>query len=171
MRMHAFVKGAGALVILAVSWLNQTLSPLIWVLLALVLLDIVLHIHKGLQQQMTKLWAATAAIGLPTYLAVNSKDVLAFNPEVLKIVVAALCIAYIQVVFPSVISAIGRLRLSSDPVQNAIDDAMLEKVAQTVVDKLGAAAAATVAPALPQAALEAAHIAEATTPGSGGGAA
>lgn len=135
-KVTVFFKSIGTLAVVAFSYLTHTLSPLIWVLLALVILDLLLHIHKGVQMQWTKLWSACAALGLPTYLATNSSKLVALSPDVLKVVVAALCIGYIQVIMPVVIKWIGGLHISKDPAQNAVDVAALQatvaKLEQTI---------------------------------------
>lgn len=144
MKMPAIIKGIGALVVIGATWLTSNLSPLIWVLLGLVVLDLLLHLHKGLQQQFTKLWAAIAAMGLPTYLATNSAKVMAFSPDVLKVVVAALVLSYLRIVMPDVLALISRIKWSSNKAQNTVDVAALQALVKDLQAQVDAKAEPTI---------------------------
>jgi hypothetical protein len=79
-----------------VSWVNQNLTPLFWVLIALVIVDILMNI-KSEDKQFHKLGSAFSALGIP---AVISNSFMQGNGEIGKIVVLLLCLGYIQVVVP-----------------------------------------------------------------------
>lgn len=113
------LKGISAAVVVAVAYINDTLSPLFWVLLALVAVDLLLNLHD-FSKQKDKLISAAVGLGLPSALihATNT-------PHFASAIVATLTLAYLQVVWPQINAAIARLKLSGS---KAIDHAEVEAI-------------------------------------------
>lgn len=116
------VKGIGALAVVWVTYINHTFTPLIWVLLALIFVDLVLNVHKE-GQQLHKLGSMAVSIGLPTYVINNLNQ-----PDLGKYLVAMLCIAYLQTVVPQLIQKVSSWKLSKDPAQNKVDQATIDEI-------------------------------------------
>lgn len=108
------VKGIGAIIVAWMTYLNNTFTPLFWVLLALVAVDLFLSAHKE-GQQFAKIGSMAVSLGVPGYAAANLA-----NPELGKYLVAIMCIVYLQIVVPQILSKMQLLQFSKDPKQNAI---------------------------------------------------
>ncbi|MCL6594262.1 MAG: hypothetical protein K6T31_09825, partial [Alicyclobacillus sp.] len=107
--MNVTIKSLGALAVAVSAYINQTFSPLFWALLALAAVDILLNVHRE-GQQFQKLGSAFAAVGGTTVLSQHIA-----SPDILKIAVAVLTLAYLQVVVPQLVGLLGKIRLSSNP--------------------------------------------------------
>ncbi|EPZ43833.1 hypothetical protein [Alicyclobacillus acidoterrestris] len=100
------IKGAGALVIFGISWMDHIFSPLIWALMILAGLDIVLNVHKGLQHQMGKIGSAFASLGGLSLL----KSGTLFSAQTLHYAVAVMVLVYLQIVVPQIVAFVGNLK-------------------------------------------------------------
>lgn len=120
------MKGATAIFIGWLTYINHTFTPLFWVLLALVALDLMLNVHKE-GQQFYKIGSMAISLGVPSYVASNLD-----NPNLGKYLVALMCLVYLQIVVPSLIHRMESLKLSKDPKQNAIDQAAIEALIKKV---------------------------------------
>lgn len=120
------LKGISAILLGWVTWVDNTLTPLFWVLLILVTLDLLLNVHKE-GQQFQKLGSMAITLGVPGYVAANVN-----NPELGKYLVAIMCLVYLQLVVPALLGAISKLKLSKDPVQNGVDQSALDALVQKV---------------------------------------
>lgn len=148
--LNGGLKGIGGLFVLWLTYIDKTFSPLFWVLLALVALDLFLNAHKE-GKQWEKIGSMAVSLGLPSYVTSN-----AGNPEIGKYIVAMLCLVYLQLVVPALMEKAAAFRFSADPKQNAMDEAaiaaLIQKVAQAETAKAQAQAAAakeSEAPATP----------------------
>lgn len=120
--LSGIFKCIGVLIVIWVTYINHTFTPLIWVLLALIFVDLVLNIHKE-GRQLHKLGSMAVSLGLPTYVIDNLHQA-----DLGKYLVAILCIGYLQVVIPQLISKLGSLKLSNNPAQNKVDQATLDEI-------------------------------------------
>lgn len=128
MRMlHGGLKAISAVLIGWITTINNTFTPLFWVLLALVTLDMLLSVHKE-GQQFVKIGSMAVTLGVPSYVTANLG-----NPSLGKYLVAIMCLVYLQIVVPQLIAKVQSWTFSKDPKQNAIDQeaikALIEKVA------------------------------------------
>lgn len=112
--MNMTLKGIGFVIVGWFTWINQTFTPLFWVLVALITLDLLLSAHKE-GQQFAKIGSMAVSLGVPGYIAANLA-----NPELGKYLVAIMCLVYLQIVVPLVITKIQSIQFSKDPKQNAI---------------------------------------------------
>lgn len=120
------VKGISALLVAWFAYIDKTFTPLFWVLLALVALDMFLNVHKE-GQQFVKIGSMAISLGVPSYVGANLD-----NPDLGKYLVAIMCLVYLQIIVPQLVQKINALKISKDPVQNAADQAAL----QAVLEKL-----------------------------------
>lgn len=121
------VKGISAAAIAWLTYINHTFTPLFWVLIALIALDLFLNAHKE-GQQFNKIGSMAISLGVPSYIASNLD-----NPNMGKYLVALMCLVYLQIVVPELLNRVKSLKVSSDPKQNALDQekisALIDKVA------------------------------------------
>jgi predicted permease len=118
------LKGIGAAIVFYVSWINQNFTPLFWVLLILITLDLVLNAHKE-GQQFTKIGSMAVTLGVPGYIAANVS-----NPNLGKYIVAIMCLVYLQIVVPSLIAWVSSWKgFSGKPQDQAALEALVQKVA------------------------------------------
>lgn len=103
--MTTGVKGVGILATFGISYINHIFSPLIWGLLALIIVDILLNVHKE-GQQLQKIGSAFATLGGTSLLTVQH----AFNLETVHALVAVMVLAYIQVVAPQIVAMIKKAK-------------------------------------------------------------
>jgi hypothetical protein len=103
--MTSGVKGISAAAIFGISYINHIFSPLIWALLALIVVDILLNVHKE-GQQLTKIGSAFATLGGTSLISVQH----AFTLEAVHGLVAVMVLAYIQVVAPQFVSVINKAK-------------------------------------------------------------
>lgn len=128
--MTGGVKGIGALLVVWLTYIDKTFSPLFWVLLALVFLDLILNIcDEG--KQFQKLGSAFVAMGIPTFIANN----LGQNADMGKYLVAMMCLVYLQHVVPQLYALVAKLKFSSDPKTNALDQQKVDQLLQLLADK------------------------------------
>lgn len=116
------IKGLGALFVVWMTYINTTFSPLFWVLLALIFVDLLLNIHKE-GQQFHKLASMGMSLGIPTVIAQNINQ-----PELGKYLVAILCLAYLQVVVPEISARIKTFTFSKDKAKNQVDQATVAAI-------------------------------------------
>lgn len=119
------LKGIGAAIVFYISWINHNFTPLFWVLIALITLDLILNAHKE-GQQFAKIGSMAISLGVPGYIAANVS-----NPNLGKYIVAIMCLVYLQIVVPSIVAWIGAIKGANgkiDPNTQAIQ-ALVEKVA------------------------------------------
>jgi hypothetical protein len=136
------IKGIGALLVFYVSWINQNLTPLFWVLLGLITLDLILNAHKE-GQQFAKIGSMALSLGVPSYVGSNFG-----NPELGKYLVAIMCLVYLQVVVPDLIKKIQAWKPST-PKQSAEQAALLALIQK--VEALEAGKAEAVVRSIPNA--------------------
>lgn len=103
--MTSGVKGISAAAIFGISYINHIFSPLIWALMALIVVDILLNVHKE-GQQLTKIGSAFATLGGTSLISVQH----AFTLEAVHGLVAVMVLAYIQVVAPQIVSVIKKAK-------------------------------------------------------------
>lgn len=141
------LKTIGGLMVAWFTYIDKTFSPLFWVLLALVALDLFLNAHKE-GKQFEKIGSMAVSLGVPGYVAANLS-----NPELGKYLVAILCLVHIQIVIPALLAKLQDFKFSSDPKQNAIDEAavaaLVEKQVQAITQKAQAEISAAQAPSTP----------------------
>lgn len=135
--MTTGVKGASALAIFGISYINHIFSPLIWALLALIVIDVLLNVHKE-GQQLTKIGSAFATLGGTSLISVQH----AFNLEAVHGLVAVMVLAYIQVVSPQIVNGIKKAKSLSSTTKTDIiavlqaENEALKKMAQSDVNKV-----------------------------------
>lgn len=120
------IKGISAVVIAWLTYIDKTFTPLFWVLLALVALDMFLSAHKE-GQQFQKIGSMAVSLGVPSYISTNLS-----NPELGKYLVAIMCLVYLQVVVPQLVAKIGDLKISKDPIKNEAAQGALEELLKKV---------------------------------------
>lgn len=133
MKMSGFAKGVSALAVAVFSYINNTYTPLIWVLAALIFLDLVMNMHKE-GQQFQKIGSAAAALGIPGFITSQFG-----TPHFTQYIVALLTIAYIQVVFPQIGSLIDKIKFSSNPAQQQTAVSEAQDLATLIEQKVEAA--------------------------------
>lgn len=120
------VKGFSTVIVAWLTYLNNTFTPLFWVLLALVALDMFLNVHRE-GQQFYKIGSMAITLGVPSYVTANLG-----NPSLGKYLVAIMCLVYLQIVVPQLLAKVGSWKFSQDPTQNAMNQdtvkALLERV-------------------------------------------
>lgn len=135
--VHLGLKGISTVLIGWLTYVNNTLTPLFWVLLCLVALDLFLSAHKE-GQQFAKIGSMAITLGVPSYIAANLA-----NPNLGKYMVAIMCIVYLQLVVPELLTRIQSWTFSKDPKQNTIDQeavkALIERVSAMETAKAEAA--------------------------------
>lgn len=99
------IKGASVGVIFGISYINHIFSPLVWALLALIIVDILLNVHKE-GQQLTKIGSAFATLGGTSLISFQH----AFTLEAVHGLVAVMVLAYIQVVSPQIVRMISKAK-------------------------------------------------------------
>ncbi|WP_067929537.1 hypothetical protein [Alicyclobacillus shizuokensis] len=130
------MKGLGAMAVLAVTWVNHTLSPLFWVLLALVAVDLLLNLHQE-AKQLQKLGSAFFALGIPTFISDNAGQIL--NPEILKALVCLLCLGYVWVLTPQVLAWLSKVVPKAEqPALSSLEQQAVEAIVQKAVAQLRA---------------------------------
>lgn len=122
-------KGIGALAVVWLAYLNNTFSPLIWVLLGLVAVDLFLNIHKE-GQQFAKLGSMAVTLGIPTIVANNIGQ-----PDLGKYLVAVLCLAYLQIVVPQIFQRLSQIKFSSNQATNKVDQAKIDAIVQLLAER------------------------------------
>lgn len=122
------IKGISAALIAWLSYVDKTLTPLFWVLLALVAIDMFMNVHKE-GQQFQKIGSMALTLGVPSYIGSNLS-----NPELGKYLVAMMSIVYLQIVVPQLVAKVSKLNLSKDPVENKGD----QEVLQSLINKVAA---------------------------------
>lgn len=135
------MKGIGALIVFYVSWINQNLTPLFWVLLGLITLDLILNAHKE-GQQFAKIGSMALSLGVPSYVGSNFG-----NPELGKYLIAIMCLVYLQVVVPDLMKRIQAWKPKTAQA-TAEQQALIELVKK--VEAMEAAAAQKVVQAAEQ---------------------
>lgn len=138
------MKGVSALVIAWITYIDNTFTPLFWVLLVLVALDMFLNVHKE-GQQFLKIGSMAISLGAPSYIAANLGDA-----HLGKYLVAIMCLVYLQIVVPEIINKINKLNFSKNPTQNAADQATLDAVLAKLAAMEQAQAAAVVKEVAPE---------------------
>lgn len=116
------LKGVGAAIVFYVSWINHNFTPLFWVLIALITLDLILNAHKE-GQQLQKIASMAISLGVPGYIAANLT-----NPGLGKYIVAIMCLVYLQIVVPSIVGWIGNLKGGKTDANTLAIQALVEKV-------------------------------------------
>jgi hypothetical protein len=139
------LKGISGAVIVFLTYINNTFTPLFWVLLVLVALDLLLNAHKE-GQQFIKIGSMALTLGAPGYVAANLS-----NPNLGKYLVAIMCIVYLQLVVPQIVAKLASMKLSKDPVQNQVDQAALQAALARLADFEKAQAQKALIGAQPQA--------------------
>lgn len=135
-RMTTGVKGASAVVIFGISYINHIFSPLIWALLVLIVIDVILNVHKE-GQQLNKIGSAFATLGGTSLLSTAH----AFNQEAIHGIVAVMVLAYIQVVSPQIVTVIGRFKSINHATKEAMiaalqaENAALKQQAETTIQQ------------------------------------
>ena len=120
------VKGLGALALVWFTYIDKTFTPLFWVLMVLVGIDMVLHVGKE-GQQFNKIGSMAVALGIPSVVGENLN-----NPLLGKYLVAIMCLVYLQLVVPALVQRIGKIKFSQDPKTNARDQADISALLQKV---------------------------------------
>lgn len=125
-------KSLGTAAVLAISYVNHTFSPFFWVLLALAGLDILLNMHRE-GQQFQKIGSAVASIGGISVLEGHLG-----NPDILRVSVAVLVLAYLQVVVPQLIAMVKNFHFASSQKVNAAEKDLASKVIQSQASQIAA---------------------------------
>lgn len=129
--MPGWIRGIGGAALFVVSYIDNWLSPLFWLLLGLVALDFLFSIKKIRDEnfQFQKLGSAIMSFGLPSVIA---NDI--HSPELVKSVVAGLVIIYLSIVAPKV-SALTKKIFS---IENKTNPAakVVEQVVQQETQKV-----------------------------------
>lgn len=123
------IKGLGSVLILAVTYIDKTFTPLFWALVILAFIDLVLNGHKE-GQQFQKIAAAFLSLGAPSFIAANMA-----NPELGKYIVGILCIVYLQLVVPQVLTKLSKLKLSANKQQNTVDHQAIAAALQLLANQ------------------------------------
>lgn len=128
--INVFLKGFAAMAVVIFSYINQTFSPLFWVLAALIAIDLIINV-KHPEKQFEKLGSAAVSLGIPVFIGQNVGQ-----PGFMKYLVVLLCIVYIEVTFPQIRVMLSKLTFSKDPKVQAADAAMVDAVAGKVLAAL-----------------------------------
>ena len=96
------VKGVASAVIVFFTTLQNQYGTILWVVLAMVIMDVLLNVGNE-QKQFNKLGSAFVAIGAPTIVSNNMG-----NPEMTHVVLALVAISYVQVLYPQLITMLGK---------------------------------------------------------------
>lgn len=136
--MGAAIKGIFAVAALAVTYVDHTLSPLFWALLALAAIDVLLNVHDE-TKQWTKLGSAFVTLG-GTYGVAGHFG----QPDFIRILVAVAVLAYLQIVVPQLLALGSRVvKEIKTPAQRADAQAMIATLQAEVAQlKAGAQAQA-----------------------------
>lgn len=126
------LKALGAAAVVFATYLNHTFSPLFWVLLVLVALDIVMNAHQE-GQQFQKIGSAFASLGGVTVLQGHLG-----NPDIVRISVAVLVLAYLQVVVPQLLTLAKKLHFSPAAKVNAVEQQLASKMIQDQAQQIAA---------------------------------
>lgn len=124
--MKMTIKSITAVLLGWLTYLNDTFTPLFWILIALVALDLLFSAHKEGQQFM-KIGSMALSLGVPSYIASNLS-----NPQLGKYLVAIMCLVYLQIVVPLMLDKVKSWTFSKDPKQNASDQATIQALIQKV---------------------------------------
>ncbi len=124
------VKGVASAVIVFFTTLQNQYGTILWVVLAMVVLDVLMNVGNE-QKQFNKLGSAFVAIGAPTIVSHNFG-----SPEMTHVVLALIAISYVQVLYPQLISMLGKFGQSKAVISAemlAIQD--LQKQVLTLAEK------------------------------------
>jgi hypothetical protein len=125
-----FLKGLLSAIVAGIALIDKTFTPCIWLLLALVAVDLILNVHKE-GQQMHKLFSAAGAMGIPTFIGTHYD-----LPNFAQYLTVLMTVAYIQVVFPQIVDLLKKVKWSKDPATQAAITADAEMIAQLVQAEL-----------------------------------
>lgn len=125
-------KAIGAAIVVGVGYIDQNLSPLFWALLVLAALDVVLNAHRE-GQQFQKIGSAFASLGGVTVLEGHLG-----NPDIVKISVAVLVLAYLQVVVPQLIAMLKQIKFSASKKVNAAEQQLASQALQLQASQIAA---------------------------------
>ena len=138
--MGAAIKGIFAAAALVVTYVDHTLSPLFWALLALAAIDVLLNVHDE-SKQLTKLGSAFVTM-FGTYSATLAGHY--GQPDFVRILVAIAVLAYLQIVVPQLLALGTRVAKElKTPTQKADASALIAALQAEVAQlKAGAQAQA-----------------------------
>lgn len=120
------IKGISAVLLAWFTYIDKTFTPLFWVLLVLIALDLCLNAHRE-GQQFQKIGSMAISLGVPGYVASNVD-----NPTLGKYLVAIMCLVYLQIVVPQIVQKIASLSISKDKAQNTVDQAALTALVKKI---------------------------------------
>lgn len=137
--MQTVAKGLMTAIVLGVGYVDANFTPLFWVLLALMAIDVLLNVsHEG--QQLNKIGSAVASLG-----GVALVESHLGNPDILKVSIAVLVLAYLQVVAPQVIALVKKIKFSKSPKANVFLQEQIISNLQAEVQRLTTQATQTAA--------------------------
>jgi hypothetical protein len=115
-------KGLMASVIVGVSYINTNFSPLFWVLLALIAIDLFLNVHQE-HKQLSKVMSAFGGLGVPALIAQHVG-----LPHFTKVVVILMTLVYVQVVTPQLAVFVSRFKFSKSTAFNVAVQEAAQKI-------------------------------------------
>ena len=103
MMKHMIAKGAASAILLYVTELQHQYGTILWIVLAMVILDVLLNVGDE-QKQFNKLGSAFVAIGAPTIISTQ-----ATSPAFAHTLLALIAIAYVQILYPQIITLVKKM--------------------------------------------------------------
>lgn len=133
-KVASFFKGLASLAAVVVGYVDNTYSPLAWVLFALIAFDLIANAHDEMEH-LKKLGSAALSIGLPGYISGHYG-----LPDFQKYVVILLTVVYVQIVFPQLFRMLGKIRFSSNPKVQQADVQDVTALLQSMENRIEALA-------------------------------
>lgn len=137
--LNASIKGVSTAVVAFFAYAQHTYGTLLWVVLALAAIDILLNVQNE-GKQFEKLGSAFVAIGAPAILQSHIG-----SPDMVRVSLAVAAIAYIQILYPQLVSFLKSLHQPSAVVKVELS------YLQELEKKYSALAAQTLGTTTPQA--------------------
>lgn len=129
-----FSKGLASAAVAVYAYMNHTFTPLIWVLGALIAVDLLLNFHNE-EKSVSKIVTTAGTLVTPSMITPHF-DI----PHLTQVTVVVLTIAYIQVVFPQLGGLLGKLKIGTATDKAALAAALA--AAEAKVEALTAQQAA-----------------------------
>lgn len=119
--LSSLLKGVAGAWIIFYTFMNQNFGPLIWVLLALIAIDLLIN-AKDEDKAFKKIIQGFVSVGLPSFIA-NSITV----PHFMTYATALLCLVYLEVDGPQILALLTKFKLRGKLVFNSEEQAIIKK--------------------------------------------
>lgn len=101
--LNTSIKGISTAVVAFFAYAQHTYGTLLWVVLAMAAIDILMNVQNE-GKQFEKLGSAFVAIGAPAILTSHLG-----SPDMVRVSLAVVCIAYIQILYPQLVTFLKNL--------------------------------------------------------------